>query len=167
MFVGNDPCVVPFFLSAHSNQQKIADRQRIFALRAKRAVTAHQRCAIAALFIKIQPTQTDPKLSSAGVCPTPGNRTASCRAARNVQKHCIQTPAEESSGRMRKVWREKETHPKGVSFSLQGLPFPPQISYFDKISLGVLRRRVRAGRMPQRRQMPTMSASRMPASQSG
>ena len=32
-----------------------------------------------------------------------------------------------SSGRMREVWREKEPHPKGGSFSLQGLspiPFP-------------------------------------------
>ena len=37
-----------------------------------------------------------------------------------------------SSGRMREVWREKETPPKGVSFSLQGLPPPTHQTFIGR-----------------------------------
>ena len=98
---------------------------RIFALRAKRAATAHVTSAIAALSINSKPPKSTQKLSAAGFCPAPLDRTASRSAARKIQKYPAQNPAEESSGRMREVWREKGPHPKGGPFSLQGLPISP------------------------------------------
>ena len=72
----------------------------------------HQSCAIAALCNKSVPpqaTKTSPK---------------STRIVQSETNLChVQAGAlGGSSGKMREVWREKNPHPKGGFFSLQGLP---------------------------------------------
>ena len=74
-----------------------------------------------------------PKTFLSRGCSVLLNRTASRYAARKQQKHCKQTPTEESSGRMREVWREKGPHPKGGPFSLQGLSPTPTPETFKKL----------------------------------
>ena len=72
-----------------------------------------------------------------------------------------------SSREVREVWRVGPPLRKRGSCASKVFSLPPQMSYFARISLGDLRRRVRAGSTPQSRQTPTIRISRAPASQNG
>ena len=83
------------------------DKQRIFALREKRAATAHITSAIAALYIKFQPTQTTKNFPEPGVVRRPLTAPRLALQHGTFRSTVKQPPAQESSGRMREVWREK------------------------------------------------------------
>ncbi len=89
--------------------------QQIFALRAKRAATTPPSSAIAALFPNSRTAPSHKNFPQPGFVLRPPGAPRFVHVAWKVQKYCIQPPAEESSGRMRKVWREREDPTKGSS----------------------------------------------------
>ena len=95
-----------------------------------KSATACVTSAIAALFIQFPPLHPTKTFLSRGSFPT----FLCCTSLRSVQPFkktpCEGPPAEESSGGMREVWREKGPPPKGGPFSLQGL-LPSPLTFHE------------------------------------
>ena len=110
---------------------------RIFALRAKRAATAHVTSAIAALSINSEPPKSTQKLSAAGFCPAP-------RTAPHLVPQHGRFKSTRHKTRLRKVrggrgrfggrgspLRKGAPSPSKVSFSLLPLPLPSNIAQHE------------------------------------